>query len=217
MLRILFIILIFITNEATAFELEVSSPRSQCEKSSGIWREFGDSCADSCYLDRGRTRSCFSNIESSCDCLKGKCWDGKKCIKNETYQENELRNEKIRLNQLEEKYPELFLDRETLIKLSMKRQRAKNNTENQAEGGVQSNQSRSSGRSKNNSNNKKPLTKSEMIQSCSKNKGIWKRFSNDCADNCSQISVGAICNAKTTESCDCGKDKCWNGFNCATN
>ncbi len=94
MLRIILTILIFISSKAIAFEAEKLSPRLKCEKSNGVWREFGDSCADTCYLDRGRNRSCFSNIESSCDCLKGKCWNGEKCIKNETYQENELRNEK---------------------------------------------------------------------------------------------------------------------------
>ncbi len=124
---------------------------------------------------------------------------------------------KNKTNQLEENYPELFLDRETLIKLSAKRQQARNNIVNQVEEGFQGTQSTHQADLKKNSSNKKPLTKSEMIQSCSKNKGIWKRFSNDCADNCSQLSVGAICNAKTTESCDCGANKCWNGFKCITN
>lgn len=54
---------------------------------------------------------------------------------------------------------------------------------------------------------------------CSNDGGVWKEFSNGCADNCnSQIpGVRHMCTQAFTKSCDCGSEKCWDGTRCVPN
>lgn len=46
--------------------------------------------------------------------------------------------------------------------------------------------------------------------------GVWKEFSNSCADTCNynRNKENIICALAIVESCDCGPDKCWNGITC---
>ena len=54
--------------------------RAICEKSNGLWREFGNACADDCYSKFDELAICSRDRNYSCDCGKGKCWNNEKCI-----------------------------------------------------------------------------------------------------------------------------------------
>lgn len=52
--------------------------QTSCAKNGGTWRDFPNTCADTC----GPHDSCGEAITDSCDCGKDKCWDGSSCINN---------------------------------------------------------------------------------------------------------------------------------------
>lgn len=49
--------------------------RSSCEKSKGVWRQFGNGCGDECYSKFDQFAVCPETITSACDCGKGSCWN----------------------------------------------------------------------------------------------------------------------------------------------
>lgn len=62
--------------------------RIMCEKSYGVWRQFGNGCADECYSKFNEFSTCTDTIVSACDCGKGSCWDSEsgQCILFSEYQ-----------------------------------------------------------------------------------------------------------------------------------
>ena len=64
--------------------------------------------------------------------------------------------------------------------------------------------------------NKEDLRSLDQIQ-CENATGVWKEFSDNCADFCSsQRDSYEKCDDLKTWSCDCGIDRCWNWENCET-
>ena len=59
--------------------------RAFCEEQKGIWREFGNRCADNCLAKFNEFEICTSAAIYNCDCAKGRCWDGEKCVNNSDY------------------------------------------------------------------------------------------------------------------------------------
>ena len=52
------------------------SPIVECEKSGGIWKEFPDTCVDSCGYYRGNPSiGCGEALTDGCDCGTDKCWN----------------------------------------------------------------------------------------------------------------------------------------------
>ncbi|MGY4884354.1 MAG: hypothetical protein ACP5NZ_02120 [Nanobdellota archaeon] len=70
--------------------------------------------------------------------------------------------------------------------------------------------------STNNTNPPIPPTKREI---CINAGGIWKVFSNGCADSCELVRNmrNVACTQVITEGCECGPDKCWTGTRCELN
>ena len=58
-------------------------PKLTCAQTGGTWREFPDSCADTCPSNQPRV--CLTVITSSCDCGSKACWSGTACIPNPPY------------------------------------------------------------------------------------------------------------------------------------
>ena len=57
-----------------------------CEGQKGVWREFGNDCADNCYQNTMVTNICANSITYSCDCGEKRCWYGEQgCITNKKY------------------------------------------------------------------------------------------------------------------------------------
>jgi hypothetical protein len=185
--KLLIIFLLMITK---AYCQEISNAKDFCKTQKGVWREFGDDCADSCSLERGSGKSCIKKITYSCDCLENKCWDYYQCIDDDLYQKQEKEAEKERIKNLEDSNPELF----NFFK----------NQTTQVDRFTQ----------KSNNNNNKNISIEEQVSSCKSDRGIWKKFSNACADQCISRSNSAICASVITDSCDCGQNRCWNGESC---
>lgn len=59
--------------------------RPACEKSAGMWRDFGNSCADKCEYKFQKYPYCSNGIIYSCDCGKNRCLFEDKCIEIEDY------------------------------------------------------------------------------------------------------------------------------------
>jgi len=59
--------------------------RPACEEVSGVWREFGNSCANKCMSKLDRFSICSQVITNACDCGKGRCWDGETCVDLKDY------------------------------------------------------------------------------------------------------------------------------------
>ena len=51
-----------------------------CTQSDGEWRQFPDSCANTCPYERGSDMYCAEVLTYSCDCGPAKCWDGRACV-----------------------------------------------------------------------------------------------------------------------------------------
>ncbi len=56
-------------------------------------------------------------------------------------------------------------------------------------------------------------------QACINGGGVWRKFSNTCADSCSIAGKQPgtfMCGQAIIESCDCGQSNCWNGVDCVS-
>jgi hypothetical protein len=51
---------------------------------------------------------------------------------------------------------------------------------------------------------------------CEKTQGNWRLFNNDCGNNCSSKFDLSVCSSISNYSCDCGKNRCWDGDKCAS-
>jgi len=80
---------------ATSFE-----ERPICEKNRGVWREFGNICADNCEYKFDSYAICSKATTFSCDCGPQKCWHDQKCVSTKNYKtiydkESEKENEEL--------------------------------------------------------------------------------------------------------------------------
>ena len=196
--KIKFFLLFFFTLINSSIAQDYFAFKELCIKSNGVWREYGNGCADKCMIDRGY-KACTSEIIFSCDCLKDRCWDGYECIDSDNYQSLARKEEEKLLEEIKETNPELFLDRDILIKRRLQDFATQaNNSANNANGADLSNNS-------------------ALIFSCTSSGGSWQIFNSGCADTCLSQSGPPLCDDIKTESCDCGSDRCWDGVSCILN
>jgi hypothetical protein len=59
--------------------------RNICENSKGVWRQFGNGCADNCEAKFDRFNICTQALAFSCDCGKNRCWNGDACVSMSEY------------------------------------------------------------------------------------------------------------------------------------
>jgi hypothetical protein len=59
--------------------------RPLCEQEMGVWRHFGNRCANYCNARFDEFAICAEAVTFSCDCGKNKCWNGEKCILTKDY------------------------------------------------------------------------------------------------------------------------------------
>ncbi len=204
-------IILLIIFSSNLLATDLFDNREVCAKNKGVWREFGNDCADRCTLDRGYNTICISKITFSCDCLEDKCWNHYQCVDNEEYQIKAQKIEDERIKKIKETNPELFIPRKIA-------------TKPQADGSVKNTDVRGSSGDKQNSKSQKDNkgkkdkkggnSIEDKIASCASVNGVWKKFPNGCVDSCSSKSGPAICASVITESCDCGQGKCWDGTTC---
>ena len=53
---------------------------SICAQEGGEWREFPNTCVDSCDAARDEYAVCGQALTYGCDCGDGMCWDGQTCV-----------------------------------------------------------------------------------------------------------------------------------------
>jgi hypothetical protein len=68
--------------------------REFCEKSKGVWRQFGNGCAGSCSSKVDEFAMCTQAITYSCDCGKDRCWDDVNCISLAEYKKERDRQKR---------------------------------------------------------------------------------------------------------------------------
>ena len=85
---LIFFLLLFTSSLATGQTVRSTSfdDRETCEKDRGVWREFGNGCADSCEAKFDKTSICTQAITYACECGKNKCWNGERCSAMQDYQ-----------------------------------------------------------------------------------------------------------------------------------
>jgi len=69
-----------IQQEANAARLSSYQKKTSCQKSSGIWRRFENSCANFCFAYSDPGALCLAVMSYSCQCPENKCFDGKTCL-----------------------------------------------------------------------------------------------------------------------------------------
>jgi len=73
---------VFANNRPTTFD-----DRPACEKSQGVWREFGSGCVDNCLKKIDPYNIvCTSALTYGCECGKNRCWNGETCVAIQEYQ-----------------------------------------------------------------------------------------------------------------------------------
>lgn len=96
----------FANNRPTTFD-----DRPACEKSQGVWREFGNGCVDNCIKKIDPYNIvCTSALTYGCECGKNRCWNSEKCVAIQEYQaeynkqqeQENLENNKDRLARQQE-------------------------------------------------------------------------------------------------------------------
>lgn len=80
---------------ATSFD-----ERPACEASGGMWREFGNGCADKCEFQFDKYTVCSQALTFGCECGKDKCMYNDICILNSEYEKiyRELVDEQNKLS-----------------------------------------------------------------------------------------------------------------------
>lgn len=66
---------------STSFDL-----REICEKSKGVWRQFGNGCVDECESKFDKYKVCSNSASFGCDCGKNRCFADDSCIMLSDYQ-----------------------------------------------------------------------------------------------------------------------------------
>ncbi len=83
--------------------------RPDCEKSRGVWREFGNACVDECRHKLDKFSVCATSVTQGCDCGQGRCWNGETCTSLKDYKkiyDKEEEEERKILSEAKEKRKE---------------------------------------------------------------------------------------------------------------
>jgi len=70
--------------------------RAQCLDVGGVWRKFGNGCADSCKSQFSDFNFCSMAISYGCDCGDKSCYYDGKCISHQEYEQINSKKMKIR-------------------------------------------------------------------------------------------------------------------------
>ena len=96
--------------------------RPICEENKGVWREFGNGCADQCHAKFDEFTMCSQALTYACDCGKGRCWDGEMCVLMRDYKkiyDKEVKEEQKILDAAKDKRKEALKESEQKIMIQM--------------------------------------------------------------------------------------------------
>ena len=57
----------------------LDEPQLECDRVGGDWKQFPDTCADTCSYQRGETDYCAMVLTDNCYCGPQRCWNGQTC------------------------------------------------------------------------------------------------------------------------------------------
>jgi hypothetical protein len=98
---VLFVIFLLFSHFANAQTLRPTTfdDRNICQDSKGVWRQFGNGCANNCESKFDKFAMCTNALVFSCDCGKKRCWNGETCLALKDYKKiydiEEAKNKKI--------------------------------------------------------------------------------------------------------------------------
>ncbi len=111
--KILVFFAIFFSFNSHAYEQKTSfENRAICEESKGVWRQFGNSCGNSCEAKFDEFATCTKEAKYDCDCGYNRCFFENNCIEISKYQEKFSDLQKQR----DEEQAKIKLEREEKIK-----------------------------------------------------------------------------------------------------
>jgi hypothetical protein len=118
-----FILFVFLINESQANLTRSTTfdERPKCESSKGMWRDFGNSCADKCEYKFQKYPYCSNAIVYSCDCGKNRCLYQDQCIEIQDYLGSSPLQTFSKLKELNEKYPNNYKIQNTKIFIFLKK------------------------------------------------------------------------------------------------
>jgi len=195
------LILIPIKQDILAYEVFVNN-KYICEKQKGIWREFGNDCADICDRRIEVLPICTNSVAMfSCDCGKNKCWNrnNEECIFYKEY--------KAQIKKAEEDHKKAEEEKK---KLEEKKNTAIATIPELDSGAGLVETTTSIPAAPVSDPNADFLA--YLSQTCRNFGGEWKNFGNSCAGTCeakSNNSKSITCSSIASDSCDCGEGKCW--------
>jgi len=82
------ILLVLISLACSSFSRPTTfDDRQSCEKTAGVWREFGNGCVDGCEAKLNQFSVCTMAFTYGCECGKSRCWDfdQKSCVALKDY------------------------------------------------------------------------------------------------------------------------------------
>ncbi len=98
---VLFVVFLLFSHLAIAQTIRPTTfdDRNICEDSKGVWRQFGNGCANNCESAFDKFAMCTNALVFSCDCGKNRCWNGETCLALKDYKKiydiEEAKNQKI--------------------------------------------------------------------------------------------------------------------------
>lgn len=129
------LLLLFTSATALSKSNDSAPTKELCEKQSGLWREFGNDCADNCKPKFNKLSICTQLVTFACDCGENKCFEGGMCVSNLVYQkffeEKQAKEQKILEKQKVKRVKEFKEKKEELVRKIMEN---KSQAQNQEQG-----------------------------------------------------------------------------------
>ncbi|MDA0902030.1 MAG: hypothetical protein O3B09_01290 [Proteobacteria bacterium] len=79
-------LILILTSTAFAARERLLDGKDVCERQEGVWREYGNDCADNCQDMQSFLGLCALKVVYACDCGENRCWNKNICVLDEEYQ-----------------------------------------------------------------------------------------------------------------------------------
>lgn len=122
---IFFFVIPNIANAQIVDRLENFDKREACINAGGVWRQFGNGCADNCLAKFNKFNFCTMAVTYGCDCGKDSCYYNDKCYDldkfEKVYEQIELENKKKSDAEKSERQMQYMIKKNEIIEGLIKR------------------------------------------------------------------------------------------------
>ena len=78
---LVFVMSVFVLSACTRTEPQPpENPQQACEDAWGDWKQFQNTCVNSCAYRRGEVEVCGQALTMGCECGSNMCWNGNTCV-----------------------------------------------------------------------------------------------------------------------------------------